>query len=116
MKTHIIFLLAALLIISVISVGQQIKKEKPTNKPARAAIHTKQDSIISDLVNIAANAYQYRIRPSKLDGGGGSYKGYNLPKKAPKGIKIVKISADQIVFKNSGTIASLDSIGKVTFK
>lgn len=36
------------------------------------------DAMINDLNNIAAQAYQYRIRPAHMDGGGGSYIGYTI--------------------------------------
>jgi hypothetical protein len=38
------------------------------------------DQMISDMVNISANAYQYRLRPPGIGGGGGSYNGYVLPR------------------------------------
>ncbi|HMD13033.1 MAG TPA: hypothetical protein VKI62_00265, partial [Bacteroidota bacterium] len=34
------------------------------------------DGVTSGLVNIAANAYQYRIRPNTMGGGNGAYDGY----------------------------------------
>jgi hypothetical protein len=38
------------------------------------------DAIINDINNICANAYQYRIRPTSMGGGGGStYVGYTIP-------------------------------------
>ncbi|MFH0988735.1 MAG: hypothetical protein V1799_01825 [bacterium] len=39
------------------------------------------DAIINDLNNLAANAYQYRIRPQSMGGGQGKYTGYNIPTK-----------------------------------
>jgi hypothetical protein len=39
------------------------------------------DGVTSSLVNLAANAYQYKIRPSTMGGGGYSYVGYNIPSK-----------------------------------
>ena len=39
------------------------------------------DAIINDLNNIAANAYQFRIRPTSMGGGGGSYSNYSIPNK-----------------------------------
>jgi len=38
------------------------------------------DEIIRQIVNIAANAYQYRLRPATMGGGGGTYEGYKIPK------------------------------------
>jgi hypothetical protein len=37
------------------------------------------DGISQALVNIAANAYQYKIRPTSMGGGGGRYTGYKIP-------------------------------------
>lgn len=37
------------------------------------------DSIVNDLNNHFASAYQYRIRPPSMKGGGGSYTGYMTP-------------------------------------
>ena len=39
------------------------------------------DGVTSSLVNISANAYQYKIRPSTMGGGSGSYAGYSVPTK-----------------------------------
>ncbi len=39
------------------------------------------DGVTSSLVNIAANAYQFKIRPTTMGGGGGSYAGYGIPSK-----------------------------------
>ena len=39
------------------------------------------DGVTSSLVNISANSYQYRIRPSTMGGGGGSYVNYAVPTK-----------------------------------
>ena len=42
------------------------------------------DGVTSSLVNVAANAYQYKIRPSTMGGGAGSYVGYSIPAKMVK--------------------------------
>lgn len=39
------------------------------------------DGVTSSLVNLAANAYQFRIRPSTMGGGSNSYVGYTIPTK-----------------------------------
>src|SRR5512140_193935 len=39
------------------------------------------DGVTSSLVNIAANAYQFKIRPTTMGGGGGSYSAYGVPSK-----------------------------------
>jgi len=52
-------------------------------KRSRAIIETQQnkDAVINDLNNLTANGYQYRIRPTSMGGGGGSYLGYQIPPK-----------------------------------
>jgi hypothetical protein len=37
------------------------------------SIQANKDAIINDLNNIAANAYQFKIRPTSMGGGGGAY-------------------------------------------
>ncbi len=39
------------------------------------------DGVTASLINLAANAYQYRIRPSTMGGGGNSYVGFVVPTK-----------------------------------
>jgi type II secretory pathway pseudopilin PulG len=51
---------------------------------AQFSAHSNQsnkDGVTSNLVNVAANAYQYKIRPSTMGGGAGSYTNYILPTK-----------------------------------
>src|SRR6202142_3865324 len=43
------------------------------------SIQANKDGVTSSLVNIAANAYQYRIRPTTMGGGGGAYNGGTSP-------------------------------------
>ena len=45
------------------------------------SIQANKDAIINDLNNIAAHAYQFKIRPSSMGGGQGSYSGYGIPSK-----------------------------------
>ena len=42
-------------------------------------VWSNKDAIVNDLYNLAADAYQYKNRPSPEEGGDGSYKGYELP-------------------------------------
>jgi hypothetical protein len=37
--------------------------------------------LVNDLNHVASNAYLYRMKPSTLGGGGGSYEGYAIPQK-----------------------------------
>ena len=43
------------------------------------SVQSNRDAIINDLNNIAAQAYQYRIRPASMGGGQGSYRGFEIP-------------------------------------
>jgi len=43
------------------------------------SIQANKDAIINDVNNIAANAYQYRIRIQSMGGGSNSYVGYKIP-------------------------------------
>ncbi|HAV22583.1 MAG TPA: hypothetical protein DCX46_03645, partial [Bacteroidetes bacterium] len=45
------------------------------------SIQANKDAIINDLNNIAAHCYQFKIRPSSMGGGQGSYSGYAIPTK-----------------------------------
>ena len=42
------------------------------------------DGVTSSLVNVSANAYQYKIRPTTMGGGGSTYTGYTIPSKMSK--------------------------------
>ena len=46
-----------------------------------ASVQSNKDALVNDLNNLAANAYQYKIRPSTMGGGQGSYASYNIPTK-----------------------------------
>ena len=43
------------------------------------SIQANKDAMINDVNNIAANAYQYRIRTSSMGGGNNAYDGYKVP-------------------------------------
>ena len=45
------------------------------------SIQSNKDAIINDMNNLAANAYQFRIRPASMGGGAGSYTGWTIPTK-----------------------------------
>ena len=60
------------------SQSQDNRNAPGTVSPARPA-QSNRDAIINDLDNLSAMAYQYRIRPSSMGGGEGSYTGFNIP-------------------------------------
>ena len=70
------------------------------------------DGIINDLFNIGSNAYQYKIRPTTMGGGGGSYLNYSIPKAFPdKKISeiSVAVSPDSIIL----TAKSKEGLGTI---
>ena len=46
-----------------------------------SSVQANKDALVNDLNNLAADAYQYKIRPSTMGGGAGSYAAYNVPTK-----------------------------------
>jgi hypothetical protein len=82
------------------------------------------DGVTSSLVNISANAYQFKIRPTTMGGGGGSYVGYIVPTKMTSddnGTYAIQGSATatDIVFRGTSSMnasytadCSVDSTGK----
>jgi hypothetical protein len=68
-----------LLILGVIIVG--IAVAVGITQFGAQSTESNKDGVTSSLVNVAANAYQYKIRPTTLGGGSGSYSGYTIPSK-----------------------------------
>ena len=62
-------------------VGLETLNAFPSSERLRIGmIQANKDAITNDINNLAANAYQYKIRPSTMGGGGGSYLNYKIPK------------------------------------
>ncbi len=83
------------------------------------------DGVTSSLVNISANAYQFRIRPTTMGGGGGQYTGYTIPSRMATdnngAYTVSSVSATSAVLKgtssmNSSYVATCtsDSLGNTT--
>ena len=71
-----------LIILGVIIVGIAIAVG--ISQFGAASVQSNKDGVTSGLVNIAANAYQYKIRPTSLGGGSNTYSGgggYTIPSK-----------------------------------
>ena len=87
------------------------------------SVQSNKDGIINDLNNLAANGYQYRIRPTTMGGGGGGYTGYLIPTKLASNENgayvTTSVSASSITFQGTSSqgygtvIAVLDSTGKL---
>jgi hypothetical protein len=93
-------------------------KENPTN-----TIGANKDALINHLNNIAAFCYQYRIRPSSMGGGQGSYSGVKLPEKLASSdegnFSLIEVQADLVKIRadskkvNGSITVSLDANGRM---
>ena len=86
------------------------------------SIQSNRDGLVNDMNNLAANAYQYRIRPTTMGGGGGAYTGYTIPTKLQSnenGTFTVAAGAASVTFtatsgQGYGTVAATaDSTGRL---
>jgi hypothetical protein len=87
-----------------------------------SSVQSNKDALINDINNLAANAYQFRIRPSTMGGGSGSYAGYSIPGRMQSnenGSYTATAVAAQITFigtsgQGYGTVTAIcDSTGKL---
>ena len=87
------------------------------------SIQANRDALVNDLNNLAANAYQYRIRPTTMGGGGGAYTGYTIPTKLvsnDNGSFTRAAAAQSVTFVGTsgqgyGTVTAVcDSTGRLT--
>jgi hypothetical protein len=95
------------------------------------SVQSNKDAIINDMNNLAANAYQHRIRPSSMGGGAGAYdnsKGGNtwvVPAKLDTtengfyiatvgGPDAVTLTATSASYTTSTVTATIDINGKLT--
>jgi hypothetical protein len=93
---------------------------------AANSVQANKDAIINDINNIAANAYQFYIRPVSMAGGGSSYTGgtgYIIPNRmatndnatysAPAADPLV-ITGTSITYPGSTVTASVNALGVVS--
>ncbi len=88
------------------------------------SIQANKDAIINDVNNIAANAYQYRIRTSSMGGGNNAYTGYNIPSRlssnsnatytATPAATTITITGASIANSGCTVVGSVDATGKLT--
>ena len=90
------------------------------------ATQTNLDGVTAQMLVIAADAYQYKLRPATLGGGGRSYRGYQVPRKmqsddhgkysisstSDKLIKLQGISAVNALWTSTCTV---DDTGRTSF-
>ena len=89
------------------------------------SVQANKDACINDINNLAANAYQFYIRPTSMAGGGGTYVGYTIPFKMSSNDNATYVASAQSTTNctftatshtNNGTvIGSVDQTGKVSF-
>jgi len=91
------------------------------------SVQSNKDAMINDLNNIAAHAYQFRIRPASMGGGQGAYTGtntYSIPAKMAtneNGTYVATPSANSITIvatsaanSSNQITVTVDSDGKLT--
>ncbi len=61
------------------------------------SIQANKDAMINDINNIAANAYQYRIRTTSMGGGNNSYVGYTIPSRLSSNSNATYVPSGQAI-------------------
>jgi hypothetical protein len=93
-----------------------------------SSVQANKDAIVNDLNNLAADSYQYKIRPTTMGGGGGSYGGYKIPTKLQSnengtytpttataaGAQSFNFVGTSVPYAGSTVTATVDSTGKLT--
>lgn len=78
------------------------------------SVGANRDAIIADLTNLAANAYQHRIRPTTMGGGGGDYSTYAIPPSLASNengtYTLGAVSATSITFTGTSAQYTSDSV------
>ena len=111
----LLIILGVIIVGSAIAVGLSLFSAQ--------SIQSNKDAIINDLNNIAAQAYQYRIRPASMAGGNGSYTGFKIPQKMasnanaiytcdPSGASTVTFTATSASNTANMVYAAIDTDGK----
>jgi hypothetical protein len=96
------------------------------------SVQANKDAIVNDLNNLAANAYQFKIRPCTMGGGGGGYAGgsctpanpYAIPGKlvtnengsytASVTDSAITFTGSSLTYAGSTVVAVLNSSGQLT--
>ncbi len=112
-----------LIILGVIIVGIAISVG--ISQFASNSTQSNKDGVTSSLINLAANAYQFKIRPSSLGGGSNSYSAYTIPSKMAAddngAYTLGTVSSNLIQLKGTSTVntawvatCTADDTGKTT--
>jgi hypothetical protein len=89
------------------------------------SIQSNRDAIINDLNNLAAQAYQYRIRPTSMGGGQGDYSSFAIPSKmrtnenatyvaTPSGANAILFTATSAQNSSNTVQVTIDSNGRLS--
>jgi hypothetical protein len=88
------------------------------------SIQSNRDAVINDLNNLAAQAYQYRIRPMSMGGGQGDYSSFAIPTKmrtnenatysATPSQNTISFTAVSAQNPSNTVIVSIDSFGRLS--
>ncbi len=97
-----------LIILGVIIVGTAI--QVGISMFSSQSIKANQDAILVDLLNIGADAYQFKIRPSMMGGGNGTYATYVISTRGPWGID--NPSATYEIVSQTATLFQLKATSK----
>ena len=100
--------------------GLEVLNAFPSTEKLRAGmIQANKDAMTNDLNNLAANAYQYKIRPATMGGGQGSYANYKIPKsivKTDNGMYEAVITSDSTVVLTATSAINLGTVQAVVNK
>jgi hypothetical protein len=88
------------------------------------SVQSNRDAIINDLNNLAAQAYQFRIRPTSMGGGQGDYTTFSIPVKmrtnengtyvASPSTNSIDITATSAQNSSNYITVTIDSDGRLT--
>ncbi len=78
------------------------------------SVGSNRDALISDLTNLAADAYQYLVRPITMGGGGGVFTGYSIPPSLVSNengsYTVSTVTANDITFTATSSQYTTDSV------
>jgi hypothetical protein len=78
------------------------------------SVESNRDSLITDIENINAHAYEYYNRPVSIGGGGGTVVGYRIPSKMATNENGVYVASGATATQITITGTSIDGNGTIT--
>lgn len=111
MSKYVFFLTMILVLALSLPVATTAQDKSKRTKRMTEIVSPNRDAMISDMNNLVADAYQYRIRPDSVGGGQGSYKGYKIQeagawgKQNPNAVyKVIKADDKGITFEGKSLV------------